>query len=135
MIELLLTLGLLALAAAAYAVQSHYTHHNEVKDPTSFFGQQSWVRKYKQNLDGTLIKAPENNWYYKLFKLQYREKFLFSTSLFVWVTDYWHFCQFIWVNSLFLLYSHTWWGFAVLWSVWHLTFNIVYLVKNKRKDK
>lgn len=131
MIIVIIKLLLIGVAAAAYALLSHYTHHNDAKNKTSFWGSQSWVRKYKRNPDGSLVAAPKS-WYYKLFKLEYKEAFPLSASLFVFVTDYWHACQWVMTTSLFLAFTSTWWGFALLWSIWHLFFNVVYLAKKKK---
>lgn len=51
----------------------------------SFWGSESWKRKYKYN-NGTPVIAP-NNWYYRFFKIKYKESFSLSATLLVSLTD------------------------------------------------
>lgn len=46
------------------------------------------------------LQPYQKRWYYfGLLKPKYAERFPFSTSLFVFSTDYWHRCQFIVLNG------------------------------------
>lgn len=71
-----------------------------------FWGQDSWERKYK--LNGGLRLPPRNNWYYRFYGIRYREKFLFSASLLVWLTDGHHFLQFWMFNFMATAICSTW---------------------------
>ena len=56
---------------------------------------ESWERKYSYPL-----RPYEAKWYYfGLVKPDYKESFLYSSTAFVFVSDYWHFQQFIFLNS------------------------------------
>jgi len=66
--------------------------------PTSFFGSQMDRRKWKSGQLG-LLPAPKT-WYYKLFDLKYQERFPLSATLFVFVTDAFHFSNFLMRYSL-----------------------------------
>lgn len=62
---------------------------------------ESWANKYRYPLEPRY-----NHWYYfGLLKPKYREDFPFSTTALVFLTDYWHFMQFIYLNCLFASYS------------------------------
>jgi hypothetical protein len=86
--HLFLLIGLILLVSSSipYAVKEYY-HKNGFLNlrPTGFFGRNSWKRKWKYEA-GRPILAPKN-WYYKFFKLKYRERFLLSSTLLVFLTD------------------------------------------------
>jgi hypothetical protein len=76
-------------------------------DIYSFFGTQSWVRKYKRTFGpktGSAMLNPikEPNWYYKFFKLDFEEQFIGSATVFVFLTDAMHLFQFLFFNFLTL---------------------------------
>lgn len=54
----------------------------------NFKDSEGWKNKYKQ----PMTPAPDN-WYYKFFRLKYREKFPLSGSFLVSLTDKYHFYQ------------------------------------------
>ena len=55
----------------------------------------SWGNKYVFPL-----KKTGNWWYFGLYKPTYKERFIFSSTMFIFLTDYWHFQQFIFLNSV-----------------------------------
>lgn len=60
----------------------------------------SWDNKYAFPL------APFRGWwYFGLIKPRYAERFPFSTTALVFLTDYWHFMQFLYLNLLFMGYA------------------------------
>lgn len=131
MISLLITLFLFMVAAASWAIMSHYTHHAEVLNRESWWGKDSWIRKYKLDSQGRLIAPPKNNLYYKIFKIDYVERFPLSATLLVFVTDYWHFFRWLMVNALCAAFTTSFWGFLMLWTIWHLVFTITYTILKK----
>lgn len=56
------------------------------KDDDGFWGERSYERKYTYD-------PPKDNWYYKFFKIKQRERFLFSTTFLVSLTDGYHLMQ------------------------------------------
>lgn len=62
----------------------------------------SWKNKY-QLLDGYIIKDGRRKWYYLwLMKPDYKEKYPFSTTLLVFLTDAWHSFQMAWLCLMVL---------------------------------
>lgn len=132
------------LAAACYGVCSHLLFHNVDKTPYekfSFWGSQSWKRKYKRAAIGkpateyNLYAAPDNA-YYKFFNIKYREAFPWSATALVFITDGYHFMQWWMIKFLMLAVTMSsghfdWVLFMLLWIGWGVCFNIVY-VKLKR---
>lgn len=93
-----------------------------------FWGTSSWLRKYSKEL-----KLAPKTWYYKYFKLSYKERFPGSATIFVFVTDAMHFFQFMFFNLLCLsvaLFLFTEWSILInfillrvlVWIVWGLFF-------------
>ena len=93
----MVTVICLVVAAACWATMNTLTFHHGNSlfascKPTSFFGVDSWKRKYKS---GLIYPAPRGNFYYKLFKLDYKEAFPLSATALAFLTDGYHFLQFI----------------------------------------
>lgn len=126
---------LIAIAAACWALMSHYTFHNRVKDPYSFWGEESWKRKYKrEGMNATtndpyrLYAAPDT-WYYRFFKINYRERFPLSATVLVFLTDGYHLVQWVGVKCLCIAIASDIKEFFILWAVWLIVFNIIYIKK------
>lgn len=100
-----------------------------------FWGIYSWKRKYKiawSADDKGFLKAPDT-WYYRFFKIPYRERFTLSATLLVFLTDGFHLMQFFF-KLLFCaaFYPLTnWWFPFVLWLLWTIVWNLCdkYLTK------
>lgn len=113
--------------------------------PLSFFGARSDLRKYKHSKEtiAAAQKAP-NTWYYRIFDLRYRERFPFSGTALVFITDGFHMSSFL--NKLFVVFAlifsplgteHTWQKIVVLAlyysTAWALGFFLSYnLIFQKR---
>jgi hypothetical protein len=60
-----------------------------------------WRFKYKRDKQGNILMHGDRQYsklrklYNYLFRVKYQEHRLFSTTLFVWTTDTWHFVNFI----------------------------------------
>lgn len=124
-----LILTSLALAAACFAIRELAAHGKlNYKGPAdSFWGEQSWLRKYS---DG-LIQAPKN-WYYRVFKIPYKEKFPLSATALVFVTDGYHLLGFL--MQIFICFSVSggdWHLFGAALLIWSLYFNVLYTVFNR----
>jgi hypothetical protein len=74
-----------------------FQHGLQVK-PESFFGVDSWKRKYK-TWNGQLVRS-RRTFYYKTFNLKYKERFPLSATLLVFLSDGYHACQFVAIQSL-----------------------------------
>ncbi len=142
--EVFFTAVFLMLAAACHAFNTFwYFHGNKSKrHPFSFFGIDSWKRKYKRSTYSVfphnervydLIAAPDN-WYYDIFKIRYKEKFPLSATVLVFVTDGYHLVQWFMIKFLILAmvvrYDHgikfIWWNAICLYILWLIVFNVVY---------
>ena len=99
---MILALILLALSIACYSVsqlQQHgKLHWQSLSKMYSFWGEWSDLRKYKRDHDPTgvvhylRVVAPDN-WYYRFFKIKYKERFPLSATFLVSITDSYHALQ------------------------------------------
>lgn len=92
----------------------------------TFENSEGWKNKYKQPMS----PAPKN-WYYRFFKLKYREKFPLSGSLLVSLTDKYHFYQLIFKLLLctsIVLYRPVLglWDAMIYFVLWGMTFTLSY---------
>ena len=62
----------------------------------------SWMNKYAQPMQ---ILSEQPWYYFGLIHVMYKEKFMFSSTLFAWTTDIWHFAQRIFLTSLYYVIS------------------------------
>jgi len=126
---------LLGIAAACWAVCSHYTFQNRVRKPYSFWGTESWVRKYDHirpyASERAVILAAPDNWYYRLFKIKYKERFPLSATALVFVTDGYHLTQWIMIKAICGAIATCWTDFFVYWILWTMVFNVVYITLKK----
>lgn len=103
----MITLLALLLAAVCYAVKETIDMKYEKSiwaetDANSFFGVDQWKRKYRvKHHNGEMINAPRT-WYYRYFNLKYKERFFLSGTLLVFVTDAFHFSQWMMMNFIAL---------------------------------
>lgn len=63
---------------------------------------EAWKNKWKLDADGNLIEYNGNDWYYFGVYPEYQEKFTYSSTIFVWLTDAEHLFQ-----SIQILIFHT----------------------------
>lgn len=106
--------------------------------PESFWGSISWRRKYKKLIPLVYI-MPEveqwpswKRWYYKTFKIKYPERFPFSATMLVWLTDGMHLMNFL--MKFFLIGAcvtytegyHWLWMIAAYILAWTGGFNLTY---------
>jgi hypothetical protein len=94
---MILSLIFFTIAAIANAIQQTAEHHFEKSIFTrwpKFFGPDQWKNKYRTAKYGQIYSA-ENNPYNRAFDLMYQEKFPFSATVLAFLTDSFHFFQFI----------------------------------------
>lgn len=110
---MIISILLLIPAIVAYSV-SQLVMHNKFKIDNSFWDASSWKRKYKvkwlRSRDGNLPDFGQfipalDNWYYRFFKIKYKERFPGSATIFVSLTDGYHFMQFWMFNFLALSFT------------------------------
>lgn len=133
---MILSLFLLSVSIAARAI-SELALHGKLKwsgKHTTFWGDNSWMRKY--NFKGDMYHdLPPDNWYYRTFNIDYRERFPLSATALVFLTDGMHLMQFVFF--LFLSLSITtalnfsWWLLLGVWSLIHLVHWGVYRLLQK----
>lgn len=97
---------------------------NSLTDYFGFFHHdQTWENKYKHPLE----YAPQT-WYYRLAGVKYKERFLFSTNILVFLTDAFHAWQFVQatltITAICLAPPLTLWLSVALTVVWGLTTHI-----------
>jgi hypothetical protein len=124
---MILTLTSIIIAAGCYAVSQSVIHGKFNLYGGSFWGNEGW-RKYANPID-----APKDNWYYRYFKIGYKERFPLSATLLVFVTDAYHLFQMIFKIFLCLAFvQHIGWIWSgVLWIVFGVAFTLVYKYSQK----
>jgi|SRR5688572_16350223 len=111
------------IAIVAYGISQLQQHGKLLwmsKDPLGFWGKRSDLRKYKMLHDAVLL-IDEPNWYTRLAKLKYRERWFTSTNLTVSFTDGYHHMQFWMFLSLSfgisqLINIYGWKDFPLIWG-------------------
>ncbi len=133
---MIISLLLLALASCAYTI-NQLIYNGKLKwhddrDSYGFWGMLSYKRKYELP-----YVDPPNNWYYRFFKIKYKERFPGSATCFVMFTDGLHLTQHFFIISLLgaictytPYYSHLVNG-LVYYAVWLVTFNLSYKYLSK----
>lgn len=126
---LLFTLGIIM-----YSVKELYSFNKLKwsKDGASFWGFDSYIRKYKIKKGRELIEA-QDNWYTRLFKITKKERWFTSTNFTVAFTDGFHMSQAlakIFICSSFYPLTN-WWFPILLWCLWGIIWTLCdkYLTK------
>jgi len=130
------------LASMIWAVMNTHTFHHSASifasvGQDSFWGVNSWVRKYDSTLP--IIRT---NWYYRTFKIIYKEHFPGSATIFVWLTDGYHLTQFffLWAITISVVtcpyeWPMEWHAILVrallLRGVWWIGFNAIFTLLKK----
>jgi hypothetical protein len=86
-----LPLSLIGLSVACYSI-SQLQQQRKLKGQkgdASFWGEDSWRRKYTKSY----VFLPPDNWYYRMFNIQLRERFPLSATFLVSLTDGYHLTQ------------------------------------------
>lgn len=131
----LTSLGLFIFAVICYAIKELHSFGklNWQKEGTGFWGGSSYLRKYKKAVGkSTALIAAPNNWYYRFFKIKYKERFPLSATLLVSLTDAPHALQLTF--KLLLIGSmvsykemvNPWVDGLIYFGIWGIVFTIVY---------
>lgn len=146
-INMIISFSALVLACACYAInQLWYQYRLRWSKPfgRGLFDGMSWLRKYAYTVDKKGSPSPAiapNNWYYKIFKIKYKEKFPGSATIFVLFTDGMHFTQHFYIILLVIsiMTSGTPGNFkegTILffeyYFVWLVFFNLFYSIFSKK---
>lgn len=122
-LTLIIAVGCMAIAWLANHGKLKWSDAN--KQISSFWGSQSWRRKYKMDDEYNFFPAP-TTYYYKLFNLKYKERFPLSATFLVFTTDGMHLMQFCYhiflALSLWLFSGVSFWWFWPLIVVAHAAF-------------
>jgi hypothetical protein len=129
----IISLLLLSTAAITYAIHELHAHQKlkwaNREKPGSFWGQDSWQRKWSSEAIRPL--APDT-FYYKLFDLRYKEAFPGSATIFVSVTDGPHLMQMVYLlcfSAAIAVHHETWWLWLLIYrAVFGVVFSIIYKV-------
>jgi hypothetical protein len=99
-----------------------------------------WKNKYKL-VKGKLLPSTNDWWYLNLYKPTYQEKFPFSTTVFVFLTDRWHWWQFAMLRYFYFAIAHSFVDdfiyqllltFIVFPIILGVTFELVYKCKKEK---
>jgi len=121
------SLALLCLSAPFYA---YCALHDEGKlkgwgHETGFFGFNQYLRKYAR-----VYKTRPNTWYYRFFKVKYKEAYPLSATILAWTTDGYHLFQLIWkaivIDSMAILTPWPWTVFLSGFSAFTFVFALFY---------
>lgn len=127
-----ITIALIIVATYFYTMLSIYFFMESPRPGKkfSFWGTDSWVRKYKHGGGSpinTFIQPSPGNWYYKFFKIPYREAFPGSATIFVMFTDGYHLCQWFFIKCIIAAIAINTKApiliFFLLWAVWCVSFS------------
>jgi len=130
MITICVIIGILSILAGFSnsimdTIKFHY--HNSIFSKMkegfwkTWFDPNSWKLKWKY-VNGERIKLERAPWYYLwIYNPGYKERFIYSSTLFVGATNAWHFFQSVMFTSLQvaillplgLLFSFTFWQYIV----------------------
>lgn len=124
---------LLIPAIVAYSIsqlQQHGKFRLYRERSYGFWGEWSHTRKYKKtNPEGWVID-PDDNWYTRLFGIKYKERWPTSTNLTVFLTDGYHFMQFLFLlfisASITFAAGFTWLLLLLVWILVHIIHFLVY---------
>ena len=99
----------------------------------SFTRKYKWKAASKDPLGYDIIPMPDkapDNWYYRFFKIKYKEAYLFSSTFLVFLTDGYHHMQFWSFNFLALAMTFAigfnWWLLLGIWSLIRIAHFVTY---------
>jgi hypothetical protein len=129
---MILALILLAIAIACYSV-IQLGQHGKLKwmdANAGYWGMHSSIRKYKY-INGKVQQAPDN-WYYRFFKVPYKESFPLSATFLVSFTDYYHTTQSLFFIALAAsIYLLSGINFLIIWALILLINFLTYKILSK----
>jgi hypothetical protein len=129
--SLIAAVVMIALYRASQMIQHGQFKWYDEDNDVSFWGASGWLLKYKPTYSRPYLpeKAPDN-WYYRLIKSPYKERWFTSTWLTVQFTDGYHLLQSVWLKLFYLIIANhlpllgsnfitdsLLWSFLVTWAV------------------
>lgn len=87
----------------------------------------TWKNKWK-TICGILIPPYNHWWYFGLYRPKYQERFPFSSTGLVFLTDFWHLYQFLYTKTLvlgILVLSLHFMDLSVLDSFYYILFSMI----------
>lgn len=133
---------LFVIAVICYVVSQLQQHGKlkwmDEKKPFGFWGEKSDYRKYKMNDDYVLVPN-KRNWYYRRFKIKYKERWFTSTWLTVGLSDGYHACQSL--MKIFLcasialykpIFDVWWWNAIGFWLLFGGIFSLFYRLLSRQ---
>ena len=113
LILIIITTVILTILAGVFNAKMDYIVHNGL-DSESWLNK--WYLIYKFGLDER-IKGYKHWYYFGLYKPKYRERFPFSSTILVFMTDYWHlykWCMFLCLELSYAIitiekFDISWW--------------------------
>ena len=140
---MILALILLALSIACYSV-SQLQQHGKLrwsKRNDDFWNVDSFTRKYKWKaaskdpLGYDIIPMPDkapDNWYYRFFKIKYKERFPLSATFLVSITDSYHALQSLsFLSMAGCVYVLSGINFLIIWGLILLVHFLTYKLLSK----
>lgn len=96
-----------------------------------WFLPDSWKLKWKWKNNQRILNNKKLWYYLWLYKPQYKEAFPYSTTILVFLTNAWHFFQFIMLSSfqaaisitISMVYCFNWWQFIVIFFIIKIIYN------------
>lgn len=133
MITTILSFLSFALGVFCYSIKELQSHNKLrwMSDVYGFWDENSYRRKYKETKpEGWVIDAP-NNWYYRFFKIKYKERFPLSATLLVSLTDGAHLMQTAFkllfcISIVTYSMEFNWWMVLGYFVIWGLIFTVTY---------
>lgn len=93
--RMVLAIVFLVMALVCYSIRELHAHSKLKwqKGDDSFWGENSWFRKYKLDDRGHPIVELSRNWYNKIFGVDFKERWPTSATFTVFLTDGMHLMQ------------------------------------------
>lgn len=117
--------------AVLFYTVSQLQQHGKIRFKGQFWDSDSHLLKWKRPLE-----KPPNNFYYRWFKLEFKEKFPLSGTLFVFQSDGYHLSQMLFKVSIIMAIVSYKSIFGVLdialfYGLFWLVFNLIYKYASK----
>lgn len=130
MTNLIILISVLLILAAFFNAVMDLSSENLFKK-TYWNKDQSWKNKWKLDADGNLMPPYKYWWYFGLYKPPYQERFIYSSTVLVFLTDGWHLMQFFfhlcWQLCISFLFGQYWWiALIPIKIVFNVSFQIIY---------
>ena len=132
--KIIITIVLLVLSGVFKAVMDLSSEHRFREE---FWNKnESWHLKWKTDNNFNLTGSGKHWWYFGLHRTRYDERFPYSSTILVFLTDGWHLFQFLFLSCLELAiaiqFDHWIWVFIIAKITLSGVFELVYSNIKKR---